>query len=77
MDIMKVKPEIRISHGTVVNDLKYTQKEIEKNFNSYIENLPMQHNLAVTGLDRVIKEGWRMYAKTETQRYCRISQMPT
>jgi len=66
LDLLKSKPEIRISHDTVINDLKAKEKEIEKNFANYIEkDLPMQHSLAVTGLDRVIKEGWRMYAKTE------------
>jgi hypothetical protein len=69
VEILKNKPEIKISHGTVHNDLKVKQAEIQENFKGYIENeLPMQHSLAVTGLDRVIKEAWRIYTKADDQK---------
>ena len=69
METLKTKPNVRISHGTVVNDLKVKQAEIQANFKHYIEKeLPIQHNLAVTGLDRFIKEAWRIYAKAADDR---------
>lgn len=66
---LKAKPEVKISNGTVYNDLKVKQKQIEKDFANYIEkDLPIQHNLAVTGLDKVIKEAWRLYQETSDKR---------
>jgi hypothetical protein len=69
--VEKLKPKegIKISHGTVHNDLKFRQKQIEASFKNYIDKeLPIQHNLAVTGLDRIINEGWKIYEKAEDQK---------
>ena len=66
---LKPKPGIKISHGTVHRILRAKQKEIEENFKNYIEKeLPMQHSLAVTGLDLVVKEAWRIYARAADDR---------
>lgn len=65
VDILKKKPDVKISHGTVWRDLKAKQKEVEKGFKDYIEkDLPMQHNLAIAGLDKILKEAWRIYLKS-------------
>ncbi len=56
------KPEIKISHGTVHNDLKAKYEEIKEAFKSYLEEeLPRQHRLAVTGLDKVLYEAWHIF----------------
>jgi hypothetical protein len=66
---LKPKPSIKISHGTVARDLSAKQREIKEGFKHYIEEeLPVQHNLAVTGLDKVIKEAWNIYEKADDQK---------
>ena len=68
VESLKPKPGIKISHGTVARDLEAKQKEINEGFKHYIEDeLPLQHRLVVTGLERVIKEAWRMYARDESR----------
>lgn len=68
-ETLKPKEGIKISHGTVHRDLEAKHKEIEAHFKDYIEKeLPVQHSLAVTGLDRVIKESWRIYARASDDR---------
>lgn len=69
VESLKPKQGIKISHATVHRDLKAKEKEIKAHFTDYIEKeLPVQHSLAVTGLDRVIKESWRIYARTSDDR---------
>ena len=69
VETLKTKPNVKISHGTVAKDLRAKEEEIERNFEHYIKKeLPMQHHLAVTGLDRVIKESWRIYARASDDR---------
>jgi len=54
--------DVKISHGTVINDLKVKAQEIAESFKSYIEEeLLHQHRLAVSGLDAIIKEAWKIY----------------
>ena len=69
VEALKPKEGIKISYGTVHNDLESKNYEIQANFNNYIEHeIPMQHRLAVTGLDKVLKEAWRLYLKAEDQK---------
>lgn len=59
---LRSKPEIKISHGTVCRDLAAKQEEVQDAFKSYIgDELPRQHHLAVIGLQKVLKEAWRLY----------------
>lgn len=69
VESLKPKQVIRISHATVHQDLKTKEKEVETHFKDYIEKeLPVQHSVAVTGLDRAIKESWRIYARAAENR---------
>ena len=69
VESLKPKQGIKISHATVHRDLKTKEKEIESHFRDYIEKeLPGQHSLALTGLDRVIKESWRINARASDDR---------
>jgi hypothetical protein len=69
VESLKPKQGIKISHATVHRDLKIKENEIESHFKDYIEKeLPVQHSLAITGLDRVIKESWRIYARASDDR---------
>lgn len=61
-------PEVRISHGTVVNDLQTKYREIRDNFRSYIDDLPQQHRLAITGLDKIQYEAWRIFERATESR---------
>lgn len=68
VEALRPKEGIKISHGTVINDFKAKQEEIEKNFQSYVEKeLLTQHHLILTGIERVLKEAWRMYARDENK----------
>lgn len=68
VEALRPKPGIKISHGTVARDLEAKQREIKEGFKHYIEDeLPLQHRLVITGLERVIKEAWRMYARDENR----------
>lgn len=65
VETLRPKPGIKISHGTVCRDLKFKEKQVEKEFTGYIKNLVIKHNLAMTRVQRVLKEAWRQYARDE------------
>lgn len=61
-ELKKGHTDVKISLGTIHADLKEKQAELAESFKSYIENeLPHLHRLAVTGLEQVLKEAWRIY----------------
>ena len=51
--------EVKISHGTVVNDLKAIREEVNKNLTQFVqEELPMENKVAIAGIKEIIKEAW-------------------
>jgi hypothetical protein len=57
-------PLLKISLGTITRDLQQKQAQIKANFAKYIEEeLPAQHQLALTNLQAVNKESWRIFQK--------------
>lgn len=59
-------PLLKISLGTITRDLQQKQAEIKENFQRYVEDeLPAQHQLALTNLKNVNKEAWRIFEKSQ------------
>lgn len=66
VDILKAgHKDVRISHGTVHNDLKAIRAEANKEFSQYIENLPFEHKLALAGVVEIIKKAWETADSTK------------
>jgi hypothetical protein len=62
-------PLLRISLGTIDRDLKQKQKEIRENFQKYIEeDLVAHHHLALTNLQAINKEAWRIFEKATDEK---------
>ena len=69
VDLLKDnRPDVKISHGTVYNDLKAKQEQIAESFEHYIEDLPLQHHLSRTHLDMIKKQAWRLYYKSKDEK---------
>jgi hypothetical protein len=68
LTVLKGKdPLLKISLGTITNDLKEKQAEIDRAYQQYIENdLPYQHNLALTNLRAVVREAWLIVSAAKT-----------
>jgi DNA-binding transcriptional regulator LsrR (DeoR family) len=57
---------MKVSVGTVNGDLQFLRQRAKVNIQRFIEDeLPHQHELAVTGLDKVIKESWKLFDKEQ------------
>lgn len=52
--------DVRISHGTVSNDLKAIREQSKQEFQEYVENLPLEHKLALTGIMEIIRKAWEI-----------------
>lgn len=53
--------DVKISHGTVVNDLKAIRKEVNENLTQFVQDeLPMENKVAIAGIKEIIKEAWVM-----------------
>lgn len=68
--------DVRISHGTVVNDLKAIREQVNKNLSQYVEEeLPMENKIALTGIREIIKEAWGLAdnAKDDKTRLAALS----
>lgn len=60
--------DVKISHGTVFNDLKAIREFSNNEFQDYIENLPFEHKLALTGIMEVIRKAWEIVDSTKDDR---------
>jgi hypothetical protein len=68
-EISRKDPLVKISLGTVNNDLTRKQTEIRANFQKYIEqDLVAHHHLALTNLQAINKEAWRIFEKAEDEK---------
>ena len=68
--------EVKISHGTVVNDLKAIREEVNKNLTQFVQDeLPMENKIAISGIKEIIKEAWIMAdsAKDHKERLAALS----
>jgi hypothetical protein len=53
--------DVKISHGTVINDLKAIREEVNKNLTQFVQDeLPMENKVAIAGIKEIIKEAWAM-----------------
>ena len=54
---------------TISRDVKELREEAKQKQQDYIDNeLPFQHKLAVTNLDKIIEEAWKIYESEEDAR---------
>lgn len=61
-------PLLKISLGTITNDLEVKRREIKANFQQYIDELPAYHQMALTNLKNVNKEAWRIFERTNEEK---------
>ena len=51
--------EVKISHVTVINDLKAIREEVNKSLTAFVQDeLPMENKVAIAGIKEIIKEAW-------------------
>jgi hypothetical protein len=68
-EISRKDPLVKISLGTVNNDLTRKQAEIRANFQRYIEqDLVAHHHLALTNLQAINKEAWKIFEKATDEK---------
>lgn len=56
-------PDVRISHGTVISDLKAIRHEINGRLYRYTNDLVFELHLTLQGLQETIKEAWKLADK--------------
>jgi hypothetical protein len=55
-------PNIKISMGTIANAIKEKQEQIDAAYRAYVDQeLPYQHSLAMTNLQAINKQAWRIF----------------
>jgi hypothetical protein len=60
---------LKVSLPTISRDVKDLREEAKQKQQDYIDNeLPFQHKLAVSNLDKIIEEAWKLYESEEDSR---------
>ena len=63
--IDKISEKLKVSHGTVSNDLAAIKDQVNKSLSNFIENeLPYENRLCLSGIQQVIHEAWHIAEST-------------
>lgn len=59
-------PLVRLSLGTISADIKEKQSQIDEAYRAYVDQeLPYQHSLAMTNLQAINKQAWRIFESSK------------
>lgn len=62
-------PDVRISHGTIANDLQAIKDQVNAELNDWVtKELPMAHRLALQGIVEVIRSAWELADSTKDEK---------
>lgn len=62
-------PEVSISHGTVVRDLKAIKEEVNRGLSQYIDGeLPFELKLTLAGIEEIIRQAWEVADHAQDQK---------
>jgi len=65
----EIAQTLRVSVGTVNNDLSYLREQAKFNIGKYIdEKLPHEYEKCLVGLNAIVKEAWTTYQQTQDRR---------
>ena len=66
LEELKTSPDIKISMGTIANAIKEKQSQIDEAYRAYVDQeLPYQHSLAMTNLQAINKQAWRIFESSK------------
>ena len=66
LEELKTSPDIKISMGTIANAIKEKQSQIDEAYRAYVDHeLPYQHSLAMTNLQAINKQAWRIFESSK------------
>ena len=59
-------PLVKLSLGTISADIKEKQSQIDEAYRTYVDQeLPYQHSLAMTNLQAINKQAWRIFESSK------------
>lgn len=68
-------PDVKISHGTVINDIKAIKEQVNQNLSDFIQNeIPYENHLCLAGIEEVIAQAWKLADSAKDER-TRISAL--